>query len=520
MSTSESRTSTVESGPSATNGSSYGQILKASSIIGGAHGINLVLSMVRVKFAAVLIGPVGVGLVGNYQAVQGFVGTIAGLGIQSSAVRDVSAAVAKQEQEQIGRTVLSLRRIAWLTGLVGALAMVALSPLLSRWTFGSDRYTLQIASLGLIILFSNLAGGQMALIQGMRRIGDLARLNIFGAIAGTIITIAAYASFGLDGIIPALLLASTVQLVASWHFARKVPVPQADMTWLESLRTAGGMVRLGLVFMWNGLLGSFVALAARALITQQLSLEAVGIFSAAFALSGMLVNFVLQAMGADYYPRLTAVADDHATMRRLVNEQTEIGVLLAVPGLLATLTLAPWIIHLFYSGVFLPASELLQWFILGCLGRVLSWPLGFVMLALGKGRWFFLTETSFNLLHLALIWVGLTLLGLVGTAIAFFVLYVGYTAAVYAVGRHLIDFSWSTAMRRLLLVLFPVIVLAFASARFLPLWPATLIGLAITSVAAVICLRGLVTRIGAQHRLVRGASHIPGMRWACGLPGS
>jgi PST family polysaccharide transporter len=64
-------------------------------------------------------------------------------------------------------------------------------------------------------------------------------------------------------------------------------------------------------------------------------------------------------MGADYYPRLTGVAHDHAAVNRLVNEQTEIGLLLAVPGLLATLALAPWIIRLFYTSEFLPAVELL-----------------------------------------------------------------------------------------------------------------------------------------------------------------
>lgn len=502
---------------SVSSSDSYRQILKASSIIGGAQGINLLLGMVRVKFAAVLIGPVGVGLVGNYQAVQGVVGTVAGLGIQSSAVRDVAEAVADGDQERIGRVVLSLRRICWLTGLIGASAMGALSPLLSQWTFGHGDYALEIALLGLVILFGNLAGGQMALIQGMRRIGDLARLNVVGAVAGTLITIVAYVLLGMEGIVPALLLASAIQLAASWYYARRVPAPQVKMTWRESLRTAGGMVRLGLVFMWNSLLLSAVALATRALITQQISLEAVGMFGAAFALSGMLVNFVLGAMGADYYPRLTAVATDHAAMRRLVNEQTEIGLLLAVPGLLATLTLAPWIIHLFYSGAFLPASELLQWFILGCLGRVISWPLGFVMLALGKGNWFFVTETFFNVSHLTLIWFGLKLLGLVGTAIAFFVLYVGYTAAVYAVSRHLIGFTWSPATRKLLLLLFPVVVLAFLIARLLPLWPATLIGFAVTLAAAVICLRGLVARIGEEHRIVRRFCKVPGMRWACGL---
>jgi len=45
-----------------TQQSSYAQILKSSSIMGGAAGINLLLGMVRVKFAAMLIGVSGVGL--------------------------------------------------------------------------------------------------------------------------------------------------------------------------------------------------------------------------------------------------------------------------------------------------------------------------------------------------------------------------------------------------------------------------------------------------------------------------
>lgn len=38
-------------------------MLNPSSIIGGAQIINLLLGMVRVKFAALLIGPAGVGLI-------------------------------------------------------------------------------------------------------------------------------------------------------------------------------------------------------------------------------------------------------------------------------------------------------------------------------------------------------------------------------------------------------------------------------------------------------------------------
>jgi enterobacterial common antigen flippase len=277
------------------------------------------------------------------------------------------------------------------------------------------------------------------------------------------------------------------------------------------------MVRLGLVFMWNSLLLSVVVYLTRALITQQLSLEAVGIFTAAFALSGMLVNFVLGAMGADFYPRLTAVASDRVAVNRLVNEQTEIGLLLAAPGLLATLSLAPWIIRIFYTDAFLPAAELLQWFTLGCLGRVVAWPLGFVMLALGKGKLYFVTETLSNAVHLGLIGIGVMALGIEGAAIAFFVLYLIYTVGVYWVARSLTGFAWSRTSWRLLLWLFPVVAVTFFAGRLLPLWPATIFGLVATVSASVLCLRGLVQRIGPNHRIVRAACRVPGMRWLCGL---
>ncbi len=398
---------------------SYAQILKSSSIMGGAAGINLLLGMVRTKFAAVLIGTTGVGLLASFSAVQGLVGTLFGLGIQSSAVREIAVAVGKGDQNAIGRAVLTLRRICWLTGMAGMFAMMALSPLISQLTFGSDQYTLDIAALGVIILFANLSGGQTALMQGMRRIGDMARANVYGAIFATFAAIGFYTWLGLRGIVPALVAIAAMQLVLSWYFARSVPVPSVALTWRQTFSEAGAMVKLGLVFMWNGLLGSAVTYFTVTLITQQISLQAVGLYSAAFALSGIFVNFVLNAMGADYYPRLTAVSHDKAAVNRLVNEQTEIGLLLAIPGLLATLVLAPWIIQLFYTKEFLQSAELLQWFILGCLGRVISWPLGFVMLALGKGRWFLFTETTFNVIHLLLIAMGLFVFGLEGVSIAF-----------------------------------------------------------------------------------------------------
>lgn len=482
---------------------SYSQILKSSSIIGGAQGVNMLIGIVRVKFVAVLIGPIGIGIVGTYKATIQFIQTLCGLGLQSSAVRDVAQAFGSGDDEQAAKTIVALRRMCWLTGGVGPLGVALCSKQLSQITFGNADHAMEISLVGLTILFANLKGGQTALLQGVRRIGDLARLNILGVTVGSMVSVGLYYFYGLGGIVPAIVSLSAIELVASWWFARRVPIAEVQQSWKESFRQAGGMVRLGLAFMWSGFLVAGVAYLTRVLITQEIDLVAVGLFSAAYALSGMVVNFVLGAMGADYYPSLTAVNKDRAKMRDLVNQQTEIGILLAFPALLGTLAMAPWLIRIFYSGDFAQASDLLQWFAIGCVGRVISWPMGFVILAKGASRLFAVTETITNVVHIVLVWIGLKWFGLEGCAIAFATLYILYILFMLGVTRVLIDLRWSREV--LTLVVGGVIVggVVLLISRMLPLWSATLLGLLISIALAVYCLRELIKRIGSQHRLSR-----------------
>ena len=135
------------------------------------------------------------------------------------------------------------------------------------------------------------------------------------------------------------------------------------------------------------------------------------------------VGFVLQAMGTDFYPRLTVVAGDNRRCNQLVNEQAEISILLALPGVLATLALAPWVIQLFYSSKFDKAAEILCWQVTGTFLQVNSWPIGFILVAKGRAAAFFWTDFASYSVYVALGWVGLKLFGLPGTGMAFLGLY-------------------------------------------------------------------------------------------------
>jgi len=251
------------------------------------------------------------------------------------------------------------------------------------------------------------------------------------------------------------------------------------------------------------------------MIVRQLGLEANGVFQAAWGLSGMFAAFILSAMGMDFYPRLSAIAHDDKAVNQLVNEQTEVGVLLALPGLVGTFAFAPLVIQVFYTSKFLPGASLLAVLVLGCFGQILGWPLGFIARAKGAARWILASETALIALHLALIFALMPHFGLWGVALAFALFYLCYTLTMLWVAHRLSGFRWSRAALRLAGIATGFVVISFISNRLLSDVTARIMGGVLTLGASLLSARGIALRLGPEHRLVKAVSWLPGWEILC-----
>lgn len=466
-------------------------------MIGGASVINVALGIVRTKVLAVLIGASGMGLFGAFSSITTLVSGVAGMGINISGVRQIAEAVGSNDQQRIARTTRVLRRTSFVLGLFGMLTLLFLCWPVSRLTFGNTAYAGSIALLSLTILFSEVAAGQMALVQGFRRIRDLAASSIWGALLGTIFSIPIIFVFREKGIVPFLIIVSALSIATSWWFARKIKVERLALTSALIWSEVKALLGMGFVFMASGLMTSAVAYLTRVMIIREMNLEASGLYQAAWSLSSVYVGFILGAMGADYFPRLTAAATDNSEVNRLVNEQTGAALLMALPGILGTLTFAPFVIHLLYSAQFEPATAILRWQILGVLGRVIAWPIGFVLLAKGRAKIFFWTELASNSVHLLLIWFGMKWFGLRGLGMAFFGLYIFCGILILIVVRKMTGFRWSKTNVRLGVGVAAITTMVFiATAGWLsPIWGMAIGGL-LTIVSGFYALREIASRAG------------------------
>jgi antigen flippase len=204
-------------------------------------------------------------------------------------------------------------------------------------------------------------------------------------------------------------------------------------------------------------------------------------------------------MGTDFYPRLTAVAADNRRCNRLVNEQAEISILLALPGVLLTLALAPWVIHIFYSNKFDKAAEILCWQVSGTFLQVNSWPIGFILVAKGRAAAFFWTDLASYSVYVALGWAGLKLFGLPGTGMAFLGLYAFHWCIVYFIVRRMSGFALSPANIRLTVVGVTTVAITLSTRLTLSEPWATSIGCALALGTGLYSIRTLVRLVGVDQ---------------------
>jgi PST family polysaccharide transporter len=433
---------------------SYHRILKSTSIIGGASFINIAIGVLRTKVLAVLLGPAGVGLASLYTGVMGTASTVATMGLGPVGTRQIAEACSKDDAHAI---LVARRALFWATmflAFTGGLAVWSLRSILAIYTLGSASYSGAVGWLSIGVALSVAGASQAALIQGMRRIGDIARLNVYGSAISTVLGIGLIWRFGNAGLFAFVLIAPLASFVLGHVYVSRLPkVGIESVTVHELTREWKMLVSLGIAMVGAGLVQQLAQLWIRIDVAKVLGAQSLGQYQAAWTISMQYVTFVLAAMVTDYYPRLTGVIHDHNAARNLVNEQTEIAMLLSAPVFIAVMATAPWVIHLLYAASFTPAIEILRWQVLGDVLKVASWPPGFLILAAGDGRTFFCAESASWLLTTGLITGLAPIMGLSITGIAYLAMYAFYLVLVYWLAHRRIGLRWTRA----------VLVLSFAT---------------------------------------------------------
>lgn len=410
--------------------------MKATSIFGGVQVFNILIQIIRSKFVALLLGPSGMGFFGLLATTINLVSSVTNLGLSNSAVRNIAAANNGDDNDaKISYTVSIFRKLVWFTGLFGLLVVLVFSPILSSLTFNNTKYTYAFAILSVTLLVNQLAAGQRVLLQGMRQIKLLAQTNIIGSVGSLLVTLPLYYLYGIDGVVPAMVITAIVTLIIQFFFSRKIVVKKVSMSIREAIVKGSDMIKMGVILSLSGLISAVASYIVRVFISHNGSMADVGLYNAGFNIISSYVGLVFSAMTTDYYPRLAAVSKNKDECNILINNQFEVAIYILSPLLCIFIVFISWIVVFLYSSKFLPISEMVHWAIMGIFFKAMSWSIGVLIMARGDSKYFFWNELIANIYLLTLNILGYHFFGLEGLGISFLVGYIIHALQIYFFAR-------------------------------------------------------------------------------------
>lgn len=446
--------------------SSYGNILKYTGLFGGVQALNILVGVVRNKLVALILGPQGMGLMSLFNSTTKLVGDSTNFGIAMSGVRNISEAYDAGDKQRLNESVLMVRSWSMLTAILGMILCAALSPWLSRFTFSWDGHTLHFIFLSPAVFLTTVTGGELAILKGVRRLRDLAKVSVWNVLLALVLTVPLYYFFNDAAIVPSIVLMVLVQLLLTIGYSYRLYPLRLSFS-RHVLGRGMDMVRLGVAFVLAGIFGSLADFLIRSYLNNVAQIDTVGLFNAGYMMTMTYIGMVFSAMETDYFPRLSGVSERSFTFSQTVNRQAEVMLLVAAPLLIAFSFGLPILLPLLYSHQFMSVLGMMQVMVIAMYFRAIKLPVQYIPLAKGDSQSYLLLEGIYSVLIVVAVVGFFSLWGLSGAGFGISLVSFLDLVITFAYARYRYHYHPSMGLMRCALVLLPLGLLAYA-ATFLP----------------------------------------------------
>ena len=363
-------------------------IMRATAILGSSSFIQLLASIIRTKLLAILLGPSGIGLASVLNNFMATSSTFFDMGAGTSATREIAESGKSEHKiDTVGKAKHTIIKLSWILGIIACISTIIFSKQVSIFIFGDDNFKTVIKILAFGILFNVVANVQVAFLNGLRRIGDLAKCTVIGSVFGTLVAVLIAWKYREAGVVYYVITVPIITYLTTLYFIHRLGIKRVKISSNQFSIQAIKIMQLGVPLMLAAVLGQLTMLAIRGQIVIKLGLSSVGLFEVAWGITGTYIGLVLSAMVREYYPRLVTLSNDQSATNAAVNQQALIALWLTTPLLLGISALAPLVISTLYSSEFLLIADTLRWMALGTVLKVVVWAMGFVWLSRGLTKY-------------------------------------------------------------------------------------------------------------------------------------
>jgi O-antigen/teichoic acid export membrane protein len=421
--------------------------------------LSVVTLLVQGKLLAVLLGPIGTGIVALALAVLTLAWTIAGVGISAALMKVVSE---PSDDDESWRVLSIGLAIVAATGVTVMLVLLLASGFLSRTLLqgaslsAGDRHVIFVLiAIGVVpsVLRVSCDGG----LRGFRTLKRYVITASTYTVLGTAAVVLFAWMFGVKGAVLGLVVGQFLAvgvLALSLALARRAGRQEGSERSRHSSPwpIARRLVTLGSLAVVAGFAGTAGQAVLRAAVSHSLDLRALGLFAAAWSLTNRLPLLIYQTFNVYAVPRISSLDRDWKAIAKEQNEALRFGVALTAPALCLAIATTGWIIPVLLSRAFLPGAQLLELMFVGELLSVVLWTLNIALFSTGRAVLFAAVQWGFWMVFVTSAVIGAITYGLVALGAAYIAALAVLIAALYVNERRHHSFAWTAENIRLVVI--------------------------------------------------------------------
>lgn len=399
-----------------------------TSLNAGVIAIRLIISLFIQRLLAEMVGESGIAKIGSLRNLLEMLGSFASVGVFSGVVKYV--AEYKEDKEQLQKLFSTTFVFTIIGTLVVSLFLFLGSSYLSKTIFDSHQYTYLIKLLAVMVPFISIGKVFQGIVNGLSRYKKLAGIDLLGYILSSVLTVVLLLTNNIDGALIAIAVTPAIQLLVMLFIFIKVLREYVQFSKLTfKLPMAKSLLAFSLMSFFSTVLLNYVELDIRVMITNRLSEEDAGIWTAMTNISKNYMVFSSAIFSLYVLPKFAGIYTRTDFKAELLNIYKTLLPLFGI-GMLLVYFLREYVIFIIYPD-FNAMEPLFKWQLLGDFVRLAAIVLGYQFLAKKMVRNFIFSEVVSLALFYGFSYYFAGIYGVEGVVMAHFLRYVVYLIVVF-----------------------------------------------------------------------------------------
>ncbi len=394
---------------------SYRHVLKYTGVFGGVQGLQILVTLIRNKLTALLLGEAGMGLNKRFLNIAEVLNAWTNFGIAFYSLQQISEIYEEGDDDRMRHFITVIRSWSVWSALLGGLICFFFAVQLNDYYLPGEAHRMEIMLLSLFVASLPIEAVECSLLKGLRRLRTVAVIEVLSVLSSLLFTIPLYYLLGIKGIVLSMVLCGWGTAVIHLFFSVRIYRYQVRLHSLRTLLEGWPLIRIGIPYVLAGVVG---AMAIGEVYKYLGDDKVVGLYSVGYGLMVTYGGMILKAVETDFFPRLSSINHDTIRLNHAINQQIDVCVLLITPFMIAFALFMPHIIRLLYDSNFLPAMSMAVCAVFYMFFKAVTTPIGYTSLAKGDSWLYLIMECVYDVVFVLMLQVGYSKMGLTGAGIA------------------------------------------------------------------------------------------------------